>query len=375
MLSKLLRIIIALTGGILGYGGGAVLIMLAESTGENGTLKASPVLETILPIGSALLLMVVCYLLFPFIKKKSMRVTRRIEGDLQAVPFNDVISGTVGLICGLVIAYLISQPLMKLDFFYVGTALSVLAYIFFGYLGVSVATKGVRKEMNRAGVTDERRGLINSMFKSRSAKNTASVAAPKILDTSVIIDGRIADILDTGFVEGKIIIPEFVLEELRHISDSADSMKRAKGRRGLDILKDIQAKHGIEIYNTYDKSFVDIPEVDVKLLKLAGTMGGKVLTTDYNLLKVAEIQGIPVLNINQLVRALRPVLIPGEMMMIAVIKEGKESNQGVGYMDDGTMIVIEDGKRLIGTEVNVEVTSVLQTASGRMIFAKPTNRR
>lgn len=375
MLSKLLRIIIALTGGILGYGGGAVLIMLAESTGENGTLKASPVLETILPIGSALLLMVVCYLLFPFIKKKSMRVTRRIEGDLQAVPFNDVISGTVGLICGLVIAYLISQPLMKLDFFYVGTALSVLAYIFFGYLGVSVATKGVRKEMNRAGVTDERRGLINSMFKSRSAKNTASVAAPKILDTSVIIDGRIADILDTGFVEGKIIIPEFVLEELRHISDSADSMKRAKGRRGLDILKDIQEKHGIEIYNTYDKSFVDIPEVDVKLLKLAGTMGGKVLTTDYNLLKVAEIQGIPVLNINQLVRALRPVLIPGEMMMIAVIKEGKENNQGVGYMDDGTMIVIEDGKRLIGTEVNVEVTSVLQTASGRMIFAKPTNRR
>jgi uncharacterized protein YacL len=180
------------------------------------------------------------------------------------------------------------------------------------------------------------------------------------------------DLMKTGFIEGDIIIPEYVLTELRHLSDSADPMKKAKGRRGLAILKDIRSFYGIEIYNTYsDKDWDGVEEVDMKLLRLAQKLDAKVVTNDFNLIQVAEIQDIPVLNINDVVNALRTVVIPGEELRVSVIREGRENNQGVGYMPDGTMIVVEGGKNLIGKDVNTEVTSVLQTASGRMIFAKP----
>ena len=256
------------------------------------------------------------------------------------------------------------------------TATALIAYSLSEVASIyPITPSSTMAELCSQWADEGKKNIFGSVIKNKAGKNSNEIATPKILDTSVIIDGRIADILSTGFIEGKVMIPEFVLEELRHISDSADSMKRTRGRRGLDVLKEVQEKYGIEIYNTYDKSFLEIPEVDVKLLKLAELMNGKVLTTDFNLIKVAGIQGIPVLNINELVKALRPVILPGENMMISIIKEGKEYNQGVGYMDDGTMIVVEDGKRLIGLDVNVEVTSVLQTASGRMIFAKPTNHR
>lgn len=373
MLSKIIRIIFSTAGGVLGFSCGIGVMELVETTNPAKDLQVFHTLQTGVPLFFALLLMIIFYACFPVIKRKSMWLTKKIEGDLQSMPFYDILGGTVGLICGLLIAFLISQLLLPLDFYYVGVALSIVAYIFFGYLGISVGTKSFRKEID--GTAEGKKGIFSSMLKSKTQKNTNEIATPKILDTSAIIDGRIADVLSTGFIEGKVIIPEFVLEELRHISDSADSMKRTRGRRGLDVLKEVQEKYGIEIYNTYDKSFLEIPEVDVKLLKLAEIMNGKVLTTDFNLIKVAGIQGISVLNINELVRALRPVILPGETMMISIIKEGKENNQGVGYMDDGTMIVIEDGRRLIGLDVNVEVTSVLQTASGRMIFAKPMNHR
>lgn len=373
MLSKIIRIIITIAGGVLGFSCGVAILELAESASPVKDHQAVQALQVGVPVFFAVLLMVFFYACFPMLKRKSMWLTKKIEGDLQSRPFYDILGGTVGLICGLLIAFLISQLLIPLDFYYIGTALSIFAYIFFGYLGMSVGTKSFRKELD--GATEGKKSLFGSMLKTKNLKQSNEIAMPKILDTSAIIDGRIADVLSTGFIEGKIIIPEFVLEELRHISDSADSMKRTRGRRGLDVLKEVQEKYGIEIYNTYDKSFISVPEVDVKLLKLAELMNGKVLTTDYNLIKVAGIQGIPVLNINELVRALRPVILPGESMVISIIKEGKENNQGVGYMDDGTMIVVEDGKRLIGVDVNVEVTSVLQTASGRMIFAKPTNHR
>jgi uncharacterized protein YacL len=175
-----------------------------------------------------------------------------------------------------------------------------------------------------------------------------------------------------GFIEGKIVIPEFVLVELRHIADSSDGLKRERGRRGLDILNKIQSDYGIEIYNTTsEKGLDEIPEVDVKLLKLAQSMGGKVVTNDFNLNKVASIQGVKVLNINELANALKPVVLPGEEMNVFLVKEGKEPRQAVAYLDDGTMIVVEDGRKLIGANVDVIVTTVLQTSAGRMIFAKP----
>jgi uncharacterized protein YacL len=218
-------------------------------------------------------------------------------------------------------------------------------------------TFGVGKKINVPGLKGKHKG---------------NDAMPKILDTSVIIDGRIADIMKTGFIEGGIVIPEFVLVELRHVADSSDGLKRNRGRRGLDILNRIQKEYGIEIYNTAaEKALDDIPEVDVKLLKLAQIMNAKVVTNDYNLNKVALIKGVEVLNINELANALKPVVLPGEDMQIFLVKEGKENNQAVAYLDDGTMIVVEDGRKLIGETIDVTVTSVLQTSAGRMIFAKP----
>ena len=191
----------------------------------------------------------------------------------------------------------------------------------------------------------------------------------KILDTSVIIDGRIADLIDTKFIEGVLIVPKFVLEELQQIADSADSIKRIRGRRGLDVLNRLKKDKNTLIRIT-DQDFPEISEVDSKLVKLAKTLNAKIITNDFNLYKVAEIQGITVLNINQLANALKPVVLPGERMKIVVIKEGKDPGQGIGYLDDGTMIVVDSGKKYVGEEVFVTVTSVLQTPAGRMIFAK-----
>ena len=282
----------------------------------------------------------------------------------------DLLPIVFGLIAGLVIAYLISpiiNGIQALQAFNLNVVLTVLLYLLFGSLGVGVARR----------FTPDIRGTLPSaqnkepLTAKRKSKNR-SLAAPKILDTSVIIDGRIVDILKTGFIEGDIVIPSFVLVELRHIADSSDSLKRQRGRRGLDILNRIQTEYGIEIYETgSDKSLEEIPEVDVKLLKLAQNMKGMVVTNDFNLNKVAAIQGVGVLNINELANTLKPVVLPGEKLQVFLVKEGKENSQGVAYLDDGTMIVVENGKRLIGQTVNTIVTSVLQTSAGRMIFAKP----
>lgn len=196
-----------------------------------------------------------------------------------------------------------------------------------------------------------------------------SCIPPKILDTSVIIDGRIADICQTGFIEGSVIIPEFVLEELRHIADSSDGLKRNRGRRGLDILNRIQKELKIEV-KIVDIDFEDVQEVDIKLIKLAKQMDGFVVTNDFNLNKVSVLHGVKVLNINELANAVKPVVLPGEEMVVFVVKEGKENKQGIAYLDDGTMIVVEEGRRFINETIEVVVTSVLQTAAGRMIFAK-----
>ncbi len=191
----------------------------------------------------------------------------------------------------------------------------------------------------------------------------------KILDTSVVIDGRILDIADTHFIDGPLILPNFVLREIQLISDSSDPIKRARGRRGLDMLNKLQRKGSIEVKITYT-DYTDTREVDAKLIKLARDTGGKIVTNDFNLNKVAELQGVKVLNLNNLANALKPVVLPGEEIAIQVIKEGKDENQGIGYLEDGTMVVIENGGHLVGKDVKVSVTSIIQTAAGKMIFTK-----
>jgi uncharacterized protein YacL len=191
----------------------------------------------------------------------------------------------------------------------------------------------------------------------------------KILDTSVIIDGRIADVHETGFLEGTLVVPQFVLRELQQVADSTDSIKRNRGRRGLDILQRIQKKSGINV-EIVETDFPDVREVDLKLIELARQLGGKIVTNDFNLNKVAQLRGVDVLNINELANALKPVVLPGESMKVFILKEGKEPNQGVAYLDDGTMVVVDNARRMIGKTIETLVTSVLQTTAGKMIFGR-----
>ena len=199
------------------------------------------------------------------------------------------------------------------------------------------------------------------------AKGSHKKNGGKILDTSVIIDGRVADICETDFLEGPLIIPQFVLQELQHIADSADNLKRARGRRGLDILNRMQKGDTVEV-KVVDEDYPDIKEVDAKLIALAREMNAKIVTNDFNLNKVAQLQGVPVLNINQLANALKPMVLPGEVLHLQIMREGKEQGQGVAYLDDGTMVVVENASRHLGQEVEASVTSILQTTAGRMIF-------
>lgn len=296
------------------------------------------------------------YLLGPILVAWATRLVAWGESRLQRTPTQDLLSGSIGLIVGLVIAFLLGVDLSGLG--PVGTLLRVAITIIFGYIGLRVSIR--RKDDIMRPQT-----WLPARMKHRAGQDAAK---PKILDTSVIIDGRIADICQSGFLEGPLVIPAFVLEELRHIADSADVLKRNRGRRGLDILNRIQKEqNNVQIY---ERDVDPTLEVDSKLLKLAKLLDGKVVTNDFNLNKVAELQGVPVLNINELANAVKPVVLPGEEMVVHVIKDGKESGQGIGYLDDGTMIVVDGGRKFIGQTVAVLVTSVLQTAAGRMIFAK-----
>ena len=365
MIKKLIRSIITLCGGLLGYGVSFLFRGLMIVTNLGDVLVLNETQKTVFSIACAVVGAIIFFTIAPTIGRHGQKVAKDIESDLQKVPSADFVPGTFGLVIGLFLAYLISQLYIGIDLPFVATVLSVLTYLLLGYIGVFIATRRGRDILATLSAT--RRNVAGA-----KGKGKGSDASPKILDTSVIIDGRIADVMKTGFIEGNIVIPEFVLVELRHIADSSDNLKRNRGRRGLDILNRIQTDYGIEIYNTdSDKSLEEIPEVDVKLLKLAQTLGGKVVTNDFNLNKVAVIKGVEVLNINELANMLKPVVLPGEEMELFLVKEGKENNQAVAYLDDGTMIVIEEGKRYIGQSITVVVTSVLQTAAGRMIFGKP----
>ena len=282
------------------------------------------------------------------------------EEKLIRLPIVDIIVGSVALIFGLLIAFLVGTALSSIDIPIINTAGPIVVTLIFGYLSFQV---GIKKR-------DELLSLVSRRKKAIENPKEESTREYKILDTSVIIDGRIADIIQTGFLEGTIVIPQFVLAELQYIADSADVLKRNRGRRGLDILNRIQKELKINV-EIYDGDFEDIHEVDSKLIRLAKQMNGIVVTNDYNLNKICEFQSVPVLNINDLANAVKQIILPGEEMHVLVVKEGKEHAQGLAYLDDGTMIVVENGKEHTGTSIDVVVTSVLQTSAGRMIFAKP----
>lgn len=281
-------------------------------------------------------------------------IIKWMEESLVKAPVTDVLFGSLGLIFGLIVAYLAVIPLERIPF--VSVIFPIFITILLGYLGFQVGFKKRDELVNLFSIDEEEQDLSSKKL--------------KILDTSVIIDGRVADICQTGFLEGTIVIPRFVLEELQHIADSSDVLKRNRGRRGLDILNRIQKELAIKV-EIYEGNFEDIQEVDSKLVKLAKLTSGVVVTNDFNLNKVCELQSVEVLNINDLANAVKPVVLPGEELTVQVIKDGKEHNQGVAYLDDGTMIVVEEGRDYIGKHIEVLVTSVLQTSAGRMIFAKP----
>ncbi len=285
-------------------------------------------------------------------------LTLALEQAIKRIPLKTIIGSTLGLLIGLGIGKLASYPFDK---YLELPNLQIPLYIFFsaifGYIGLVLGGKKVSE-------------VSTPYFLEPSGK--ASRHALKILDTSVIIDGRIADISETGFVDGTLIVPKFVLEELQYIADSSDDLRRTRGRRGLDILKRLQQQNPLRVEFIDD----DIPNaagVDSKLVGLALKLRAKILTNDFNLHKVAELQGIEVLNINQLANAMKPAVLPGETLHVQILREGKSQGQGIAYLDDGTMVVIENARRLIGREVEVAVTSVLQTTAGRMIFSEVKN--
>lgn len=361
MLKRVVQLSFLLIGGTLG-------VIFLPHLFEIISFMQSPFINN--PYVSAILGVIIFFFLNLFLTEPIVNFIKWMEERLLKAPIFDLMFGTVGLMVGLSVAFLVSFGLSSIEIPIITAITSVLPLILsviLGYLGFQVGFKK-RAEIIEAFQSTKNAGPKKKDVDGVAAKTNENVY--KLLDTSVIIDGRIADISATGFLEGILVVPQFVLTELQHIADSSDTLKRTKGRRGLDILRRLQTDDGPSILIT-DQDFVDVAEVDLKLVRLAKDMGGLVVTNDFNLNKVADLHGVNVLNINDLANAVKPVVIPGEDMHVVVIKDGKEHNQGVAYLDDGTMIVVEDGKFHIGNAIDVVVTSVLQTSAGRMIFAKP----
>ena len=366
MLEKVLKVLVVVLGVIGGLLlADRVLLLLPQGMlpefaliGFFGVTVATVFFYIVGGLAGALL----GYAVSPWIAGLLWRYSAWMETKLIKMPLNDVLAGALGLGIGLIIANLLGSAFVPVPI--VGRYIPVFLSIVLGYTGINVAIRK-REELSNLSLS----GIFGGKEKTGKEKAGAQPGHYKILDTSVIIDGRIADICKSGFIEGTLLIPGFVLEELQHIADSSDLLKRNRGRRGLDILNRIQKEMGVFV-QIDNRNFDDVAEVDSKLVKLGQLIKGKILTNDYNLNKVAELQGVTVMNINELANAVKPVVLPGEEMVVHIVKDGKEAGQGVAYLDDGTMIVVDNGKKHLGDTVDVLVTSVLQTAAGRMIFAK-----
>lgn len=335
----------------------------AEIEGEAAAkgLYSITVLTVIAYVAGAFVGAIVGYILSHFIFRLIWAAIHRIEFSLSGLSGQDLLAGTIGLLIGLIIANLIGLAFARLPI--IGAYGPIVFNLVFGYAGMSIA---VRKKTEISALLSSFR--FGKQSKDKTVKKDVGPVG-KLLDTSSIIDGRIAELCATGFLEGPLLVPVFVLEELQLIADSSDLLKRTKGRRGLDILKQMQEDRHVQV-DIISDDFEDAQGVDSKLIRLGRQLGAKVITNDYNLNKVAELQGVIVLNINDLANAMKPARVPGEEMNVLIVKAGKEENQGIAYLDDGTMIVVENGEKYIGMNIPVTVTSVLQTSAGRMIFVK-----
>lgn len=384
------RVLIVILGSSIGY---YVLPLLWDMININISFVYSPLFNIVLGA-------IILFLIYGLTQPLLMRFIRNIERDMRQLSIEKVLVSAVGVIIGLVLAWLINIPLVAIGWPFISNILPIVLTIVLGVLGFYIfSNKSAeimemltrfpqvrRSESTDRAITEDAQSdkethesdlsthsesldmYTDALLSLRQAADEA-YQPYKILDTSVIIDGRILDVLKAGFIEGVIVVPNFVLKELQYIADSADSLKRVRGRRGLDILNQIQALDDV-IVDFYAGDFDDESEVDLKLLHLAKLVDGVVVTNDYNLNKVSQFHKIKVLNINELANSLKSVVIPGETISVHIVKAGTERQQGVAYMDDGTMIVVEEGKHHIDETLSVEITSAIQTNAGRMVFAK-----
>jgi len=345
---RLSRIILFIIFGIIGWYVGTVIA--GSTTPTIDTLKWT--------IPAAAIGAIIGALIAPYLTTKPARWVRRV---VRQLPVQQLLAGIIGLVIGLVIAALLVLPLSQLPAPF-GNILPAIGAVVFGYLGITVMV--LRSEE----FTELFRGRLRKS--SDKALEDKDEAMPVLLDSSVIIDGRIADISQTGFIMGPMLIPRFVLNEVQYIADSADTLRRNRGRRGLDMLSRLQRESAVPVIIT-DMDVKNVRQVDDKLVQLAKQLKCPIITNDFNLNQVAQLQGVSVLNINALANAIKALVLPGETIRVQLIDEGKELGQGVGYLDDGTMVVVEHGMRYINREIDVQVTKVLQTNAGRMIFGQP----
>lgn len=364
------RGLLALLGGVAGY-------QLARYIVAGGWWPWTG-LTNILAFNVAFVLCLagIGYLIAPLFIKGLGFIGVSFENYLQVLSWPDIAVAILGLIVGLLVANLIALPFADLPV--VGSYLAVLLNVALGYLGIRLFLKRrdeIQSMWSSIGGLKDRLRFRSSRNSDHEGKDLEEMASQrcnlKVLDTSVIIDGRIYDVAKTGFLEGPLVLPRFILLELQAVADSSDPIRRTRGRRGLDVVNNLQKTPGVDV------EILEVPlkelrveSVDEGLVALAKQIGGKVITTDYNLNKIAQIDGVSVLNVNDLANAMKPMLLPGENVTVDVLREGKEPHQGVGYLDDGTMIVVEEGERHIGKRVDVTVTSMLQTSAGRMVFGR-----
>jgi uncharacterized protein YacL len=349
MVVLLVRLIFMIVGGVGGYELGELL--------QNVYLKnLDPTYHIVGFIVSIIVCVGLGFVIGGAAGRYTAKLLNRFEHAIQDIPGTDLLMGALGIIAGFLIAFLPSMILFRS---YPGWLFALVLYMICGVVGYVVA---VQKKDDLLNFFRPQRQAEGAVLEEREPR-----APARILDTSVIIDGRVADICHAGFLEGSLIVPRFVLRELQAIADSEDPLKRKRGRRGLDVLNALQRQERVKVV-IEEMDFEEVGTVDGKLVALAKAMNLPIVTNDYNLNKVAELQGVRVLNINELANALKPVVLPGETVIVTPIREGKEPGQGVGYLDDGTMVVVEGGKKFIGREVETVATSVLQTPAGRMIF-------
>lgn len=355
-LELIVRLIGLIVFGIIG-------VFLGEPLGNLilDLWPSSQIPFSVFQVITTLLVGLIGFLIAPWI---SIKPIKAIHKHLSKVSAQTLVFGSAGLIVGAIIAAILAYPISLLPS-PLGSILPFVALLLFGYLG-TVIFVARQKELQNTFKTLGKGGRGAEKSDDNSIKGSQRI----LVDTSAIIDGRIADIARTGFIPGRLLIPRFVLNELQYVSDSADNLRRQRGRRGMEVLSELQKDPSIPVTIT-DIDVEGVREVDERLIVLARQMNCPILTNDYNLNRVAELQGVSILNINELANAVKAILLPGETLEMKIIQEGKEYGQGVGYMEDGTMVVVENGHKSIGKTVPITVTKVLQTAAGRMIFAKP----